>query len=147
MCAVDEEVRQIELEEVLGFIDRTALPPEDLAELTDHARRSIAHPPATDAVLATVAQFADSAAIARVLVHDLVLVAAADQRADARETAMLAAVCDTLNLPHVEIPVPGEAELHPALVHSPELRVTRRMRAQVRRALDESYAGDDTAAG
>jgi uncharacterized tellurite resistance protein B-like protein len=156
MAAVDEEVRQVEVEEVLAFIDRPSLNEDDLAKLEQLARTALAAPPSFDALAAELSKFATRPATARLVVDDLARVAAADQREDPRETRMLDAVCDALSLERMSIRIepsmtgatsgPGRSDPAPE-PRGPSIVAQRRARSAVRHALEASYRDEDERGG
>jgi uncharacterized tellurite resistance protein B-like protein len=152
MAAIDEEVRQVEVEEVLAFVDRPSLREDDLAKLEQLARPTIASPPSFDALAGELLKFAARPATARLVVEDLARVAAADQREDPRETRMLDAVCDALSLDRIAIRIepsmtgatsgPGRSDPAPE-PRGPGIVAQRRARSAVRHALEASYREKD----
>jgi tellurite resistance protein len=153
MAAVDEEVRHVEVEEVLGFIDRPSLGRDELARLEELARVSLAAPPQVESLLGELTRFARRPSIARAVVDDLARVAAADLREDPRETRMLESVCDALQLERVEIQLPeapapnaapttGATGPRTPAAGGPRLVARHRARTAVRRALEASYRED-----
>ena len=154
MAAVDEEVRSIEVEEILSFIDRTSLAHDDLERLSELARASIAAPPQLPALVEQLEAFARRPSLARLLVADLATVAAADARADPREVTLIAFVCEALRLDVVEIavpeaplPAPADASRRPAAPRPARLVANHRVRTAVRTALEASYESRDSPFG
>ncbi|MCB0879845.1 MAG: TerB family tellurite resistance protein [Thermoleophilia bacterium] len=157
MAAVDEQVAQVEVEEVLAFIDRTSMPAEDLEQLEQLARTSLASPPNLDQLTTQLHALARRPAIARLVALDLARVAAADSREDPRETRMLTTVCEALDVPAVEIRI-DEPALSPdgtqgggddqeRVIGAPapraaSLAARHRARVAVRKALEASYRED-----
>jgi uncharacterized tellurite resistance protein B-like protein len=147
MAAVDDEVMQVEVEEVLAFIDRASMREEDVARLEQLARASLAVPPSLDDLTDQLGRLAKRPSIARLVADDLARVAAADACEDPRETRMLAAVCDVLGVPTVEIrvehPEPklstGSASRSAPTPRVPRLVTQHRARVAVRKALESSY--------
>lgn len=150
MAAADDEVRQVEVEEVLGFIDKPSLGAEDLARLEELARASLQSPPSFDALLGQLSKVARKPAIARLVVDDLARVAAADSREDPRETRMLDSVCDALQLERVQIRIEqpdvsapiGASPQRSATSAQPRIVTQHRARTAVRKALEASYRED-----
>lgn len=149
MAGVDEEVRHVEVEAVLGFIDRASLGADDIKRLEELARSSLAAPPSLDALLGKLSKLARRPTIARLVVDDLARVAAADLREDPRETRMLELVCDTLKVSRVPIQIdePGRARAvgtapAPAPQRGPRIVSQHRARVAVRKALEASYRDD-----
>ena len=154
MAAADEQVHSIEIEEVLGFLDRARLGEEDEARLEQLARAAIASPPKLDRLIARIGGFAGKPGLATLLVADLARVAVADARADPREVALMAQVCSALDVDIVEIRIAEpEADEDSANRVIGEKRSAQgvvaqhRVRTQVRRALEQTYAERDAAAG
>jgi len=144
MAAVDDEIRSIEVDEILGFIDRTSLAHDDITRLSELARASIAAPPELRVLATQLEAFARRPALARLIVADLATVAAADSRADPREVTLLRFVCEALNLDTVPIVVPepvsraGGARA-PAAPRPARIVASHRVRTAVRTALEASY--------
>lgn len=154
MAAVDEEVRSIEVETVLGFLDRTRLGTDDQAKLDELARTAVAAPPDLARLTARLERFSGKPALATLLVADLARVAASDARADLREIALLDHVCDALQLDRVTIHIDatpsggaGTGARPPAAERQPRLVAQHRVRSQVRRALEQTYADRDASNG
>ncbi|MCW2923844.1 MAG: Tellurite resistance protein TerB [Thermoleophilia bacterium] len=145
MAGIDDEVRSIEVEEVLAFIDRTNLAPEDIERLEGLARISVQTPPDLEFLGGQLAKLAGKPALATLLVTDLARVAAADSRADPREVALLEFVCAALDLEPVPIPIEAPAPAATAPRHEaptprpPRLVAQHRVRTAVRVALEASY--------
>ncbi len=157
MAAVDEEVRTIEVEEVLGFLDRARLGTDDQVKLDELARTAVAAPPDLNRLMGRLGKFAQKPALATLLVTDLSRVAAADARADPREVALLDHVCDALQVERVTIRIDaapvgdgagaGGGTRPPAGERQPRLVAQHRVRSQVRRALEQTYADRDASNG
>lgn len=154
MAAVDDEVRTIEVEEVLEFLDRARLGTDDQAKLDQLVRAAVAAPPDLARLTGRLDRFSSKPALARLLVSDLSRVAAADARAEPREVALLDHVCDALQIERVTIriePSPADAvgtgTRPPASERKPRLAAQHRVRSQVRRALEQTYADRDASNG
>ncbi|MCW2921141.1 MAG: Tellurite resistance protein TerB [Thermoleophilia bacterium] len=156
MAAVDEQVHSIEVEEVLDFLDRARLGEEDEARLEQLARAAIAAPPHLDKLIARIGAFVAKPGLATLLVADLARVAAADARADPREVALMEQVCAALNVDAVAIRVP-DPDSEPDAGRDRVIGERRapvqgaiaqhRVRTQVRRALEQTYAERDATTG
>ncbi len=150
MAAVDEQVRHVEVEEVLAFIDRPSLRREDLERLELIAKSAIASPPSLEPLLAQLSKLASKPAVARLVVDDLAKVAAADSREDTRETELLGTVCDALGLERVPIRIDDPSPIAGVGSSAPPARpsgarhvvVQHRARSAVRKALEASYRED-----
>lgn len=143
MAAVDDEVRTVEVDEVLGFLDRSSLPPQDVDRLQILATHAVRNPPDLEPLLGQLDRFSGRGPLATMLVTDLARVAAADQRADQREVEMLHAVCDSLGVAREAIVVPDASagrESRPASRPVARLVDRSRVRAQVRRTLEQTYS-------
>jgi hypothetical protein len=106
MAAVDGEIRSAEVDEVLGFIDRTSLDHDDIERLERHVRVVIAKPPELRDLNLHLSRFAGKSSLTRRIVNDLANVAAADAKADPRETRLLEFVCDALGVDRIRIHAP-----------------------------------------
>lgn len=149
MAAVDEQVRHIEIETALAFIDRASLPRDELALLEQRAKEAVASPPRLDRLLSGLEAFAGKRAQATMLVTDLARVAAADARADPREVKLLGAICDALGVEHVTIDITPEPSAIGSNQHRdrtprpPRLVANQRVRNEVRAGLERRYADRD----
>lgn len=153
MAAVDGDICAIEVDNVLGFIDRTSLVEDDRRRLEELASVGIQRPPRLDVLGRQLSSFAGRPALARRMAEDLAKVAAADKRADPREETLLRFVCDSLNVPHVPIRIIGEATdvgatrvpnhasstRSAAVARAEAIAASRRVRSAVRSALEASY--------
>jgi uncharacterized tellurite resistance protein B-like protein len=144
MADADGQLRSIEVEEVLAFIDRATLGRGELDRLEQCARMALRSPPSLDVLCDQLATMAGRPAIARQVVEDLARVAAADARTDPCEVELLARVCDTLQLPRIELPADDELGVvdasRPRRLRelAPRVIAERRARNAVRRTLDVS---------
>ena len=149
MATIDEHVRSVEVDEVAAFVDRIALPVDDIAHLNALVRSAWHTPIPLEDLADDLIALAACPALATTLVTDLARVAAADERVDQRERVFLAHVCDLLGVAPVEIPVPDErctgddAPLQQLGIRArprpPRLIASSRIRSSVCRALELSY--------
>lgn len=145
MAAVDEQVRHVEVEEVLSFIDRPSLVHADQERLEQLTKAAITNPPELAPLLEQLSIVASKPAVARLVVDDLVKVAASDSRTDPREVELLETVCEALRIElpaiptHEPAPSSSDSSPRPAAPRVPRLMNQQRVRTAVRRALEASY--------